>query len=310
MIVTSRAPVRIDFAGGWTDVNVFARGAGGAVCNAAINHYVSGKLEILDSEDQSEAALTRMAELKSREGMSVSYQSDLPSGSGLGTSSALNVVWLSLVKSQITSDEDRARIAELAYQLEEMLGILGGKQDQYASAFGGFNYMTFDEAVQVERLNIAPETVQTLESRLVLCYTGKPRLSGNIHENVWGAFRRGVPETVNALYYLRNCAIRMRTVLLEGNIEEFADLLNQNWKHQKSLDASITNAQIESLFHTAMESGAVGGKACGAGGGGCLLFCTAPGRQSAVSDALAEAGARVIPFQFDFTGLQVQKEEA
>src|SRR5581483_1104275 len=135
MIVTSRAPVRIDFAGGGTNVNVFARGAGRAVCNAAINHYVSGKLEILDSEDQSEAALTRMAELKSREGMSVSYQSDLPSGSGLGTSSALNVVWLSLVKSQITSDEDRARIAELAYQLEEMLGILGGKQDQYASAF-------------------------------------------------------------------------------------------------------------------------------------------------------------------------------
>ncbi len=308
MLVTSRAPVRVDFAGGWTDVNIFARGAGGAVVNAAINHYVTGKLEILDAEETSEEALERIAALHSREGLSVSYQSDLPSGSGLGTSSSLNVVWLSLVKSQIASDEDRARIAELAYQLEEMLGILGGKQDQYASAFGGFNYMTFDEAVQVERLNVAPETVQALESRLVLCYTGKPRLSGNIHENVWGAFRRGAPETVNALYYLRNCAIRMRTVLLEGDIEEFADLLSQNWKHQKALDPSITNPQIESLFTQATAAGALGGKACGAGGGGCLLFCTAPGRQTAVSDALAEAGARVIPFQFDFTGLQVVKE--
>ncbi len=308
MLVTSRAPVRVDFAGGWTDVNIFARGAGGAVVNAAINHYVTGKLEILDAEETREEALERIAALHSREGLSVSYQSDLPSGSGLGTSSSLNVVWLSLVKSQIASDEDRARIAELAYQLEEMLGILGGKQDQYASAFGGFNYMTFDEAVQVERLNVAPETVQALESRLVLCYTGKPRLSGNIHENVWGAFRRGAPETVNALYYLRNCAIRMRTVLLEGDIEEFADLLSQNWKHQKALDPSITNPQIESLFTQATAAGALGGKACGAGGGGCLLFCTAPGRQTAVSDALAEAGARVIPFQFDFTGLQVVKE--
>src|SRR5262249_17915588 len=156
-----------------------------------------------------------------REGISVSYQSDLPSGSGLGTSSALNVVWLSLVKSQIASDEDRARIAELAYQLEEILGILCGKQDQYAAAYRGLNFMTFGETVSVERLTIRSETIQELESRLVLCYTGKPRLSGNIHENVWGAFRKGVPETVNALYYLRNCAIRMKTVLIEGNIAEF-----------------------------------------------------------------------------------------
>src|SRR5262249_36264640 len=160
---------------------------GGAVVNAAIDHYVTGNLEILDPDEADAATLERIAELHSREGISVSYQSDLPSGSGLGTSSALNVVWLSLVKSQITSDDDRAGIAELAYQLEEILGILGGKQDQYASALGGFNYMTFGDTVQVERLNIAPETIQALESRLVLCYTGKPRLSGNIHENVWGA---------------------------------------------------------------------------------------------------------------------------
>src|SRR5579871_2002962 len=172
MIVTSRAPVRVDFAGGWTDVHIFARGAGGAVVNAAINHHVTGKLEVLDSEEQEGMPLAHAASSE-REGLSVAYQSDLPSGSGLGTSSALNVVWLSLVKSQIATDEDRARIAELAYQLEEILGILGGKQDQYAAAYGGFNYMTFGETVQVERLNIAPATVEALESRLVLCYTGK-----------------------------------------------------------------------------------------------------------------------------------------
>lgn len=308
VIITSRAPVRVDFAGGWTDVSIFARGAGGAVVNAAISHYVTGKLEVLDTDEGDNASLANMTATPGKEGLSVAYQSDLPSGSGLGTSSALNVVWLSLVKSQITSDEDRARLAELAYQLEEMLGILGGKQDQYAAAFGGFNYMTFGETVTVERLNVSPEMVRALESRLVLCYTGKPRLSGNIHENVWGAFRRGTPETVNALYYLRNCAIRMRQVLLDGHVEEFAELLSQNWKHQKALDPSVSNEQIEILFEDALAAGALGGKACGAGGGGCLLFCTEAGKQMAVSDALSRAGARVIPFQFDFEGLKVTKE--
>lgn len=301
MIITSRAPVRVDFAGAWTDVNIFARGAGGAVVNATIDRYVEGRLEILENENVMGVR---------PEGIRVSYHCDLPAGSGLGTSAALNVCWLSLVQSQIhPTQEYRERIAELAYQLEEILGILGGKQDQYAAALGGFNYLTFDDRVTVERLNVAPEMVEALERRLVLCYTGKSRLSGNIHENVWGAFRRGVPETVNALYYLRNCAIRMRTVIQEGNVEEFGELIGQSWKHQKALDASVTNEQIETLFEVAKEAGALHGKACGAGGGGCLLFFVQPGKQSAVSDALSIAGARVIPFRFEFEGLQVRQEE-
>lgn len=303
MRVVSRAPVRIDFAGGWTDVNIFARGAGGVVVNAAINHYVTGTLAVQEESEHPDQNPT------AQEGMGVSYRSELPAGSGLGTSSTLNVVWLSLVKSQITSDADRARIAELAYQLEEMLGILGGKQDQYASAFGGFNAMTFRETVSVERLSVSKKMVNTLESRLVLCYTGKPRLSGSIHENVWGAFQRGVPDTVNALYSLRDCATRMRIALLTADIGAFADILSENWRYQKALDASVTNPQIESLFAKAFEAGAIGGKACGAGGGGCLLFCCIAGQKAQVSKALAAAGARIIPFAFDFTGLQVTREE-
>ena len=305
MIIKSRAPVRVDFAGGWTDVPIFAAGAGGMVVNAAIKHYVSGRMDIHDSEEP--ISLPAPGQ-QGPEGLSVSYQSDLPSGSGLGTSSALNVVWLSLVKSQITTDEDRGRIAELAYQLEEILGILGGKQDQYAAAYGGFNSMTFGDSVAVERLPISSEMVAELEARLVLCYTGKPRLSGNIHENVWGAFRRGAPATVNALYTLRDCAFQMRQALLQGDSNAFGDLLSRNWQSQKALDPSVTNPQIEALFELAEAAGSVGGKACGAGGGGCLLFFAAPGKQQAVSEALTESGVRVIPFQFDFEGLQVTKE--
>lgn len=293
MIITSRAPVRIDFAGGWTDVDIFAKGAGGAVLNAAIDKYVTGTLETHDDPNGD------------RQGITISYQSELPTGSGLGTSSALNVVWLSLVKAKITDSEDRKQIACLAYELEAILGILGGKQDQYASALGGINFMTFGEKVEVEPLDVAPEIVQELEDRLVLCYTGKSRLSGNIHENVWGAYRRGVPETVDALFTLRNVAFSMRYVLLSGRLDEFAELMNENWAAQKKLDASITNDQIETLFEEAFKHGAVGGKACGAGGGGCVLFFADSGRRAEVEEAIVKQGSHIIPFKFEFGGLQI-----
>ena len=299
MIIMSRAPVRIDFAGGWTDVDIFAKSVGGAVLNAAIDKFVTGRLEILDGSVGPDG--------EHRDGITISYRSELPAGSGLGTSSALNVVWLSLVKSHITNAEDKRTIANLAYELEAMLGILGGKQDQYASALGGFNFMTFKDKVEVEALSVPPDIVKELEDRLVLCYTGKQRLSGNIHENVWGAYRRGVPETVNALYNLRDIAWRMRDVLLAGKLDEFAELMNQNWAYQKKLDASITNDQIEELFEKTFEGGAISGKACGAGGGGCVLFLTEPNRRGNVERIVEQLGppGRIIPFKFEFGGLQI-----
>ena len=297
MIVASKAPVRIDFAGGWTDVDIFAKGAGGAVLNATIDKYVTGRLEIRDGSPDADGGL--------REGITVAYQSDLPAGSGLGTSSALNVVWLSLVKTQVKDIEDKKTIAGLAYELEAILGILGGKQDQFASAIGGFNFMTFGDRVEVEQLNLPPQVMKELEDRLVLCYTGKQRLSGNIHESVWGAYRKGSQETVNALYALRSIAYSMRYVLLSGKLDEFADLMNQNWECQKQLDESVTNDQIEELFAESFKNGAMSGKACGAGGGGCLLFFAEPNRRKSVEEVVERLGSRVIPFKFESKGLQV-----
>ena len=297
MIVASKAPVRIDFAGGWTDVDIFAKGAGGAVLNATIDKYVTGRLEIRDGSPDADGG--------SREGITVAYQSDLPAGSGLGTSSALNVVWLSLVKTQVKDIEDKKTIAGLAYELEAILGILGGKQDQFASAIGGFNFMTFGDRVEVEQLNLPPKVMKELEDRLVLCYTGKQRLSGNIHENVWGAYRKGSQETVNALYALRSIAYSMRYVLLSRKLDEFADLMNQNWECQKQLDESVTNDQIEELFAESFKNGAMSGKACGAGGGGCILFFAEPNRRKSVEEVVEKLGSRVIPFKFESRGLQV-----
>jgi D-glycero-alpha-D-manno-heptose-7-phosphate kinase len=147
--------------------------------------------------------------------------------------------------------------------------------------------------------------MKELEDRLVLCYTGKQRLSGNIHENVWGAYRKGSQETVNALYALRSIAYSMRYVLLSGKLDEFADLMNQNWECQKQLDESVTNDQIEELFTESFKNGAMSGKACGAGGGGCLLFFAEPNRRKSVEEVVERLGSRVIPFKFESQGLQV-----
>ncbi len=297
MVITSRAPVRIDFAGAWTDVPVFARGAGGAVVNATIDRYVEGRLEVIEDPGPGEG------------GIRVTYHSDLPSGSGLGTSAALNVCWLSLIESQFDSGlEYRTRIAELAFRLEDLLGILGGKQDQYASALGGFSFLQFGEAVEVESLAISPSFALELERRLILWYTGKSRLSSNIHENVWGAFRRGAPETVKALYSLRDGAYRMRESLQGENIDEFAALIGESWENQKALDASVTNETIETLFTAARKAGALAGKACGAGGGGCLLFVAELEDRFAVVDSITALGGHEIPFHFEFEGLKVVRE--
>lgn len=314
MVVRSRAPVRIDFAGGWTDVAVFADSVGGAVVSATIDKYVHGHMRTMDSGQPSADPARHVAQGAEwqvpGEGITVAYHSDLPAGSGLGTSATLNVVWLSLVRAQPVDEADRATLAELAYDLERILGILGGRQDQYASAFGGVNYLTFGGTTRVERLHLDPGVIAELEDRLVLCYTGRPRLSSTIHHDVWESYRSGSPTTVQALYGLRQVAGEVRTALLSGDVERFGTLLNQNWEYQKALHASVSNAQIEHVFEHARRRGAVAGKACGAGGGGCLLFLSAAGGKSELEGSLAELGVRVIPFRFEFGGLTVEVDQA
>lgn len=298
MIVTAKAPVRIDFGGAWTDVDLYARERGGVVFNATIAHHVTGSFTVRESGEGAH----------SLEGLEVRYGFELPSGSGLGTSAALNVAWFGLLHRRVENDDDRVRIAEQAYGLEGLLGILGGRQDQYASAMGGFNKMSFAESVTVERIGIPTEVVSALEARSVLVYTGKPRLSGSIHENVWGAFKAGRAATVGALDRLKEIGEAMPDVLSAGRIDAFADLLDENWACQRRLDDSVTNAQIETMFAAARAAGARAGKACGAGGGGCLYFVTEEGRQEAVQAALAATGARVIDFAFTPEGLTVTRE--
>jgi D-glycero-alpha-D-manno-heptose-7-phosphate kinase len=293
MVIESRAPVRVDFAGAWTDVKYFYEPFGGATLNAAINRYVTGRLAAGEGEG--------------RDGMGVSYETAIPAGSGLGTSAALNVVWLSLAKGKpITTREGKEAIAASAYDIEKVLGIIGGKQDQYASAVGGVNLFEFTEqGVATHPVNISPENVKTLESLLVLCYTGQARLSSNSHQNVWGNFQRGRRETVDALFALRDSAYEGKEMLEAGAFDRFGSLLTLQFDCMKRLDASTTNETVEALFHL-VELEIAGGKPCGAGGGGCLLFCCQdPSLKPQAQEKISRAGFRVIDFAFEFDGLTV-----
>jgi D-glycero-alpha-D-manno-heptose-7-phosphate kinase len=291
MKVTARAPVRIDLVGGWTDVHHFADREGGAVLNAAITHYVRGELA------------------RTERRFRVIYHTDIPPGAGLGASAALNVVWLALVNASMGRQPAREELAEQAYRLEELLGVTGGKQDQYAAALGGVNFLRFEGgAVHVERLSLNDDTLRRLQERLVLVYSGESRLSGDIHERVWSGYLSGKTEVAAALRRLTAIAFEMREALLSGDLGSFGALLGENWRCQKDLHASITNDAVEGLFKVAEGAGTVSGKACGAGGGGCLLFWCKEGAASRVASTLRDAAPQVIDFALDDGGLVVERE--
>ena len=299
MIIESRAPVRVDFAGAWTDVKYFAHAFGGATTNAAINRYVTGR------------TVTGGSRSEENEGISVTYETDIPAGSGLGTSSALNVVWLSLASGKVPqTPDDRGRIAEQAYEVETVLGIIGGKQDQYAAAYGGFNLFEFEEGgVKAHPIKISPQSIEYLESVITLCYTGQARLSSNLHENVWGGFRAGKREVVDSLFKLRDSAYRAKDILEDGDFGKFGELLALQHQCAKGLDASLSNDLVEGIFQL-VQPYIAGGKCCGAGGGGCMMFLSeTPEQKAKVVAALERENIRVIPFQFALDGLTVSRRE-
>lgn len=296
----ARAPLRIDFAGGWTDVPDYASQNGGAVLAAAISHYVTGTITRPDGSGLLSNHRARRSE--------VAYSLDLPSGAGLGASAAQTLLWVTLVKTGIANVSSRAELAEIACHVAGLLGIVGGKQDEYASALGGIQYLTFGEIVQAERLDLPPPLESEFHSRLVLAYTGAQRLSGSIHEHVWDQYRAGSVPVRTALASLTRIAGEMREALAAGNLAAVGELMGENWIQQKALHPSVTNPDLDAMIDLASRHGAIGGKACGAGGGGCLIFLAAPGAQAGLRRALHERRVNIIDFEFDTYGVYLSKD--
>jgi D-glycero-alpha-D-manno-heptose-7-phosphate kinase len=322
------APVRLDFAGGWTDVPPFSAREGGLVVSAAIalTAHVEVKLggprirlvaedlgqelECADSGglvpdgrlDLLKAAL-RMFPVQ--RACTLTTRSAAPPGSGLGSSGAMDVALvaaLTLARAERLSERE---IAEQAWYLETVEAkIPGGKQDQFTAALGGFQRLTFrDPDVGIEPITLDPAFAAALERRTVLCYTGKSRVSGATIARVMNAYERGDPGVTGALRAMKDVAGAMAEALRAADAARVAALLAENWKHQQALDSEMCTPEMARLESVMRTSGALGGKAAGSGAGGSMFFVTGDDPAPATAAARA-AGATVLPVRWALEGVR------
>jgi len=313
------APVRLDFAGGWTDVPPFSQREGGVVVNAAIRLAVHVKLDLggtlirLVSQDlgqQLECAnsggLVRDGTLDLlkaglrmfpvTEPCTLTTRSDAPPGSGLGTSGALDVALVTCLTAARQERLDPREIAEHAWHLETVEAANpGGRQDQLAAALGGFHRFTFrDPDVGIEPITLDPAFAAELERRTVLCDTGVSRVSGRTIARVMEAYERADPRVTGALHALKDVAHRMADALRAADLARVGALLSENWRHQQALDDEMQTAAMARLERAMAGAGALGGKAAGAGAGGAMFFVVGGDPQDAAAAATA-TGATVLP---------------
>jgi D-glycero-alpha-D-manno-heptose-7-phosphate kinase len=323
--VIARAPTRIDLGGGWTDVPPYCDEEGGFVCNVAIARYATVRLEPRRAEagddrpaveDELARAALRVAGLPNVRGQ---IQSDFPLKAGLGGSSAAGVAMMGAIEAyravaQTTVGSpdrasllaavprDRAALAEASRHVEvEELRVAGGFQDHYAAAFGGALGLTFGGGTQVRRLALQRETVRDLEARCTVVYTGHSRISGDTIRAVldrWAARESGV---VRALSHMRELARAMADALLASDVDALGALVGEHWTHQRTLHPSISTPLIDEILGRATRAGALGGKALGASGGGCVLVVAARGLEVPVREAV-QTLAEPLAFTIDQQG--------
>jgi D-glycero-alpha-D-manno-heptose-7-phosphate kinase len=323
----AKAPARLDFAGGWTDVPPFAEKEGGVVVNAAINlfayadltlggdgiRFVSrdlkeqqvfggpGFLELDGHLDLHKAALRMLPVTGSLE---LATSSDAPPGSGLGTSGALDTALVAVLTAAREEQLDPLDIADLAFQVETVeAGVRGGRQDQYAAALGGINRLTFSaDGVQAEALALDPGFLEALDRQLVVCFTGRSRVSGDMIRRVMDRYQAGDRRVTGALHGLRETAEEMAEALRASDLPRAGKLLDRNWKHQMKLDEGMQTAEMKQAEAVARGAKALGGKAAGAGAGGCMFFLARDGGDG-LRAGLTAAGLTVLPARLAAQGV-------
>ena len=332
MLIRAKAPLRISFAGGGTDVPPYPEKEGGCVLNATINKYAYGtlrprednqiKIESLDfgisvnydvdeeliydgKLDLVKAAIKKL-EGQGSTGFDLFLHSDAPPGTGLGSSSTVMVALVGLLKEFKNMPLTDYEIANLAYIIERKeLGIKGGLQDQYAATFGGFNFIEFlKDRVIVNPLKISQDVINELEHNLLLCYTGRTRISARIIEDQVSRYERREEEILQAMRNLKGIAIEMKNALLRRRLNEFGELLHYAWENKKRMSDKISNPEIEEMYEEARKAGALGGKISGAGGGGYMLLYCQFEKKHKVAERLKKMGGTIVDFAFDPYGLQ------
>lgn len=335
MIIRSKAPLRLGLAGGGSDVSPYSDIYGGLVLNATINLYAyctieetqDGKITIhaYDSHNY-EASLptckalpidgnailvkgvyNRVVRDYDLDPLSfkITTYNDAPAGSGLGTSSTMVVTILKAFIEWLRLPLGDYELARLAYEIERKdLGLTGGKQDQYAAAFGGFNYMEFlkDDMVIVNPLKVKRWIQDELEASMLLYFTGKSRSSAAIIDEQKKSTSEGENDAVKAMHKIKQSAIDMKLAILKGDINSFAEIVRQGWENKKKMANHITNPQIEEAMAVGLAHGAKAGKVSGAGGGGFIMFVVEPTRKKELEKALDGLNGTVVPFTFSEGG--------
>jgi D-glycero-alpha-D-manno-heptose-7-phosphate kinase len=305
--IVVRAPTRLDFGGGWTDVPPYCENEGGFVCNIAITRYATATafrlspsaFRLPPSDPLLEATLRRSRLTD----IALSLESDFPVGAGLGGSSAASAALLGALAAWRGEAWDHRAIAEEGRRVEvEEMGIAGGRQDHYAATFGGALALRFSDSVEVRRLAISGATRISLEERSLLVYTGQSRISGGTITGVLDAYRAREPRVLDALARMKSLAEQMAVALEAGDVDGLAALMHEHWSYQRALHPAIPTERIDEIVARAMAAGASGAKAMGASGGGCVLVMAPCDAIDRVRAAIQSFGA-ILPFRIDLDGL-------
>jgi D-glycero-alpha-D-manno-heptose-7-phosphate kinase len=334
--VRAKAPLRLGLAGGGTDVPPYCEEFGGCVLNATINMFAHTSItgikggqcifRALDlgveekfhiDEVQASASETLvlhratylriMTDFNNGECLPVlvSTHCDAPAGSGLGSSSTLVVSMLQAYKVLLDLPLGEYDIAKLAFQIERKdCGLSGGSQDQYAAAFGGFNFMEFvNGSVIVNPLRIRRHTVNELEASMLLFFTGTSRDSAKIIQDQKRALKSKAKSRLEAMHEIKRSALVSKELLLKGDIEGLASELKRSWLSKKATSNSISNQFLDEIEARAMKAGALSLKISGAGGGGFMFMFVEPERRIEIVNKLADLNGQFVPFQFTDNGV-------
>jgi D-glycero-alpha-D-manno-heptose-7-phosphate kinase len=334
VIIRARAPLRISFAGGGTDVAPYFEERSGAVLSATIDRYAFATLQpradanvsissldydltvsfgiddplVSDGQlDLAKGVLRHFRdEGKLSAGADIHLHNDAPPGSGLGSSSALTVALIQALAEYVRLPMDPYQVADLAYRIERIeVGIRGGKQDQFACAFGGINFIEFHkDSTVVNPLRVKPEVIAELEYSLLFAYVGGVHFSSHIIENQMSRYAQRRAASVEAFDRLKALAYDAKNALLLGRLGRFGEMLDAAWQAKRVLADDISNPRIDEIYAEARRAGALGGKLSGAGGGGFMFFFCEPTRRFSVQDALKKLGAEIVNFSFTQEGVR------
>lgn len=336
--VRARAPLRLGLGGGGTDLSPYSDDFGGVVLNATIDRYAFAHVQLredgkvaLRADDIGKAEdLPLTLDFQVREGLSlhravyrhfmvqyndgepmaltITTANDVPAGSGLGASSALVVALIEAFAVLFDVPLGPYDIAQLAFDIERVqLGLLGGKQDQYAAAFGGLNFIEFlkgGAGVIVNPLRMRRDYMNEFESSLVICFSGQSRESAGIIAQQVGGLEEMSEDTMQAMHGIKQSATAMKAMLLSGDFRGVADELFASWKNKKATASAVSNSTVENLLQLALDAGAWAGKVSGAGGGGFIMLLTDPANRYKVIEALNSAGGQASAVKLTFSGVE------